>query len=398
MDRLPYQFYARVPAKVNLSLAVTGRRGALHTLDMIVCPCEDYADEAVFTPHQAPEPCTRPLSAPRRPVDNSSLWYTPSRASHIIVQPRLRLICESSLPSFDPVRFEAFFDPKLQKIAQYYNVLGDILIKKGVPLGAGLGGSSAATVAAIKAIEAYLDALSSHPTDQGNIAPSYSPAQPVGAGIDDDIIYPRTTSNGVSASDFGAHDESHGEASQTSRHSAAPSCDRSKPTDQGNTGRSLPPALREALRGYTKAAYPPPASDFPRADVDFLLSLGSDVPCMYTGGVCRVQGVGEAVTPLNGERAPHMRVFIPDCSADSAKCYAMYDKMLAGGDISSPSAIPADVQQALAVLRNDLTLPAQTLYPQIADLLRTLRAQHPYVMLSGSGSACVLFYPHLPPL
>ena len=46
-------FEARACAKFNLSLAITGRRGNLHTLDMIVCPCEEFADEARFVPRGA---------------------------------------------------------------------------------------------------------------------------------------------------------------------------------------------------------------------------------------------------------------------------------------------------------------------------------------------------------
>ena len=251
-------FKARVCAKLNLSLAITGTRGNLHTLDMIVCPCDEFADEAYFVP------------------DDSQ------------TEAKLTLLDVSAdFDGFDPFRFQKFFLPKLDKIAKYFDVCGDLAIKKGVPLGAGLGGSSAATVAVLKAVEQYLS----------------------------------------------------------------------------STGK------------------PRPVSS------DFLLSLGSDIPCMYIGGVCRVQGVGDVVTPLPCE-PPKAKIFIPNCSSDSAECYALYDKLVAQGKLTPPSAVPATLDEALVGLRNDLELPAATLHPEIGDLLAALRSQYDRVIMSGSGSAC----------
>lgn len=255
------EFFARVPAKINLSLAITGKRGALHTLDMIVCPYEKFADVARFAPDG----------------DELSSGGQGIRLSNIT----------ASFDGFDRAKFEKFFVPKLEKIATEYQISGELSLELGVPLGAGLGGSSAATVAALKAAELSLSFV----------------------------------------------------------------------------GRGAKPSS------------------------DFLLSLGSDVPCMYVGGVCRVQGVGEIVTPLD-EKAPDFQVFVPNFSCDSAACYAMYDKLLSEGKITPGGDIPTSVRDAARLLRNDLTLPAEALYPEIGKLLSRLRAEHGNAIMSGSGSAC----------
>lgn len=46
------KFVATTPAKLNLSLAITGKKDGLHTLDMIVYPFEKYADKVEFCPDE----------------------------------------------------------------------------------------------------------------------------------------------------------------------------------------------------------------------------------------------------------------------------------------------------------------------------------------------------------
>lgn len=265
MKRLASHFQARVPAKINLSLAVTGKRGDLHTLDMILCPWDALADVATFSPKN-------------------------SQRSRNFEEPRLELSdVKAHFDGFDPARFEKFFAPKADAIAKYFGVNGYLSLDMGIPLGAGLGGSSAATVATIKAIQKCLA------------------SQSLSFGISD----------------------------------------------------------------------------------EFLLSLGSDAPYMYVGGVCRVQGVGDIVTPLPSSKLPKAELFIPEFGSDSAACYAMYDKLLEQGKISRDSVVPTCVEEAVRALRNDLTLPATTLCPEIGELLEKLSTDGKRAMMSGSGSACL---------
>ncbi len=264
MDQKFLQFEARVPAKLNLSLAVTGKRGSLHTLDMIVCPYEKLWDEATFLPQNS-----------RRMNDS----------------PHIELLIASVYDGFVPRLFEKFFIPKLDAISRQFGVSGTLVLKKGVPLGAGLGGSSTAIVATIKCIEKYF----SH------------------------IKRPRHVSE------------------------------------------------------------------------NFLLSLSSDAPCVYEGGFLRVRGVGDDISPLAPCALPDFDVLIPPLASNSAACYAKYDSLLAEGKIQGDSAVPATVNEALSSLRNDLTLPATLLYPDLAAFRASLLSKYPRVLMSGSGSAFICF-------
>ena len=133
------QFTARVAAKLNLSLAVTGKRGGLHTLDMIVCPYEKLWDEATFLPQNS---------------------QYPSKMPHIDLK------IESAYDGFVPELFENFFLKKLDVIAREFGASGTLVLKKNIPLGAGLGGSSSATVAAIKSVQKYLENVDDEQKDK----------------------------------------------------------------------------------------------------------------------------------------------------------------------------------------------------------------------------------------
>ncbi len=247
---------ARVYAKINLSLAVTGKRGNLHTLDMIVCPYRGFYDEAEFTP--------------RKDMKNIALGDV-----------------QAEFCAFKPSLFAEFFNRKLKIISEKFGVGGIINVKKGVPLGAGLGGSSASVVAALKAVKGYVKSI------------------------------------GGSA----------------------------------------------------------------EADDGFLLSLGSDVPCMLYGGACRVQGVGERVSPLDCDVPEDICVRIAEGGSDTAKCYALFDENDKGQYAALP--IADSVYGALQFLRNDLTVSAVKLNPKIAELISSMKNEFEYVVMSGSGSAVI---------
>ncbi len=253
-DDFGAKFAASAPAKFNLSLAIVGKRGDMHDLDMITCPLEKMTDEALFCP-------------------------CPENTIEII----------SAFDGFDEARFLSFFAPKYAAILSRFGETGKISLSMGVPLGAGLGGSSAGMVATIKAIQKFRRSK----------------------GIDDDI------------------------------------------------------------------------------DDGFLLSLGSDVPAMYMGGMLRVQGVGDKLTRIDGE-VPSVEVFIAEGGSSSADCYRLYDKMLAAGDIPSPPPPPETLKEALKQLRNDLSLPAEALNPNIRALRERLMSEGKRPVMSGSGSALVV--------
>lgn len=121
-----YRF--RCNAKINAFLKVGGKRGNLHTINSLVIPCNAYFDSAKFYPDD------------RQGFDVS---------------------VSSILEDFDEERFLKFIMPKLDMIATKLDIGGKLELYKGVPLGAGLGGSTASIVATLLCAEDYL-------SDKGN--------------------------------------------------------------------------------------------------------------------------------------------------------------------------------------------------------------------------------------
>lgn len=240
-----------VPAKVNLSLAVAGKRGNMHLVDMIVCPMDSLCDEVSFEPSS-------------------------KKAIEVEFE-------EGDFP-LDTDRFMAFFAEKLERISKRLNVFGKLTIKKNIPLAGGLGGSSAVIVGAIKAM------------------------RPFGDGQIDD---------------------------------------------------------------------------------EFLLSLGSDVPAMYRGGILRVEGIGEKLTPLSYDKKLRFEVVTAEGGSDSKECYALYDALKEDGRLSTFAPPPTTVEEALKAMRNDLTLPATILNPNIKEAIDALSKRYTHVIMSGSGSSVV---------
>lgn len=251
-------YQAEIPAKINLSLAVTGRRDGLHTLDMIVCPCYKFVDVVKFFPTE---------------------------------KGGIEINCKASFPSFFPERFENFVKSKIQAVADKFGVCGIVEIEKNIPLGAGLGGSTACIVGAIKTMREYA----------------------------------RTLGKSVSLDD------------------------------------------------------------------GFLLSLGSDVPCMLNGGTCRVQGVGEIVTPLENDENLDFEIVVADGGADSGACYKMYDELQKKhGEPQTETIVPQTVKEALTALRNDLFEASCKMNPNIRIAYDNLKAKgFDKVVMTGSGSAVV---------
>ena len=244
---------AKVPAKLNLSLAVTGKRGNMHTLDMIMYPYEKFEDIVEFCP-----------------VDGKVGFD---------------VFIKGGFDGLDEERFLAFARDKFDAIAKRLQVGGKIEIFKGVPLGAGLGGSSATIACVYKAAIEY---------------------------------------------------------------------------------------LREKGQNMS-------------LDIEFLLSLGSDVPYMVQGGVCRVSGVGEVIEKLESDGRIEVCEIIAKGGSDSGKCYKLLDELC--GEKFDVANVPTTVAEAIEVARNDLFEPACILNPQIKDACDELKERgFDKIFMSGSGS------------
>jgi 4-diphosphocytidyl-2-C-methyl-D-erythritol kinase len=108
------------------------------------------------------------------------------------------------------------------------------------------------------------------------------------------------------------------------------------------------------------------------ADLHLAVQLGSDVPFSVVGGRALVEGGGESVTPLAYVRRDFL-LLVPPFGVNTAKVYAAWDELVAGGTTPGGS--------------NALTAAALAVEPRLArwrDSLRERSGREP--LLAGSGS------------
>jgi 4-diphosphocytidyl-2-C-methyl-D-erythritol kinase len=116
------------------------------------------------------------------------------------------------------------------------------------------------------------------------------------------------------------------------------------------------------------------------------LAIGADVPVCLAGVACRMQGVGERITPLSG-LAPLKAILVNPLVAVSTP--AVFKSLALEKGQSHGTAI-ADERDP-ATWRNDLAEPAIALAPVIGDVLQRLAATPGVTraFMSGSGATCV---------
>jgi 4-diphosphocytidyl-2-C-methyl-D-erythritol kinase len=116
------------------------------------------------------------------------------------------------------------------------------------------------------------------------------------------------------------------------------------------------------------------------------LAIGADVPVCLAGVACRMQGVGERITPLSG-LAPLKAILVNPLVAVSTP--AVFKSLALEKGQSHGTAI-ADERDP-ATWRNDLSQPAMALAPVIGDVLQRLAATPGVTraFMSGSGATCV---------
>lgn len=133
----------------------------------------------------------------------------------------------------------------------------------------------------------------------------------------------------------------------------------------------------------------------PTALAALALPLGADVPACLVARPVWVGGVGEDVEPAIGLPPVGIVIANPRRPLPTAAVFAARR-----GDFSSPgrfAPMPRDaagLAAALAACRNDLTIPAQALVPEIAGVLDRL-ARLPGALISrmsGSGATCFALF------
>jgi 4-diphosphocytidyl-2-C-methyl-D-erythritol kinase len=124
-------------------------------------------------------------------------------------------------------------------------------------------------------------------------------------------------------------------------------------------------------------------------------SLGSDTAYCLRGGTYLATGRGELLQKL--PELPKMTGLIlkPPFPLSTAAVYARFSGQNTPCDLSAYERGEAAAHLALN-MRNDLTVPALSLRPELKDYLRRVEQTSPAVcQMSGSGPAIFAFYPHI---
>ncbi len=106
--------------------------------------------------------------------------------------------------------------------------------------------------------------------------------------------------------------------------------------------------------------------------------LGSDVPLFLIGGLLRISGRGERITPLAHPHTEHFVILVPPVHCATAVVYDCLDRLGAG----------TERKTSYNLGENDLYRPALSLYPVLvpyAKAIGTVGAE--YFGMSGSGSS-----------
>lgn len=117
--------------------------------------------------------------------------------------------------------------------------------------------------------------------------------------------------------------------------------------------------------------------------------IGADIPYFLQGGLCRVQGIGEVVTPLPFNEQLNKLfciVCFPKRRLSTKRVYQKYDELQVKPMPSLESTEPFPPE-------NVLTRVSTLLEPKVLDTLHLLQQTQPlYTGMSGSGSACFAMY------
>lgn len=130
-----------------------------------------------------------------------------------------------------------------------------------------------------------------------------------------------------------------------------------------------------------------------RAEIKRLADgIGSDCGYMLSGGYARLSGRGDTVERLDADLKLDVGLIVPSHGVSTPQCYALYDRLQAGGGYTSEAAVQALLNGDKAALgkslSNALTAPATALNGEIGGCTAALKEFDPLgVSMTGSGSA-----------
>lgn len=122
------------------------------------------------------------------------------------------------------------------------------------------------------------------------------------------------------------------------------------------------------------------------------LTLGADVPFCLQKGLCRAEGVGEILTPLENAPSIPLVMITPGGGLSTP---AVFKEWNAGGHPMTKidtlgladALIAGDLALADSLSHNDLQAPAISLMPEIGELIARFRSLGAdFVRMTGSGS------------
>lgn len=123
----------------------------------------------------------------------------------------------------------------------------------------------------------------------------------------------------------------------------------------------------------------------PEIDVDLLLSVGSDAPYFYKGGVCRVRGLGEDVERLEGFPELCGAILVPSGGVDTGECYSLFDRI--GGENGSTEEFLSEVKKGNVYPFNALQRSGEVLNGDVRRGLDALSSCGFVSCMTGSGAA-----------
>ena len=121
------------------------------------------------------------------------------------------------------------------------------------------------------------------------------------------------------------------------------------------------------------------------------LTLGADVPALLTSHkttMLRMQGIGEIITPLPKPKPLGILLVKPKTPLPTKKTFTQYTKQ--NPKYTQPKNNEINPIKAIK-LGNDLLTPAQTLNPEITEILKILNQNSG---LSGAGNTCFKLFPN----
>lgn len=126
---------------------------------------------------------------------------------------------------------------------------------------------------------------------------------------------------------------------------------------------------------------------------ELALKVGADVPFFLINKPCRMEGIGEILTPFKLKRAYSFLLIKPLFGINTIEAYRKYDELneYKKSNIDELIVLLQEGKELINV-HNDLWKCARLLQPELIDLENKIREFNPKVItMSGSGSTLVVY-------